>query len=301
MNNKDDSKICIMIVPYTKKVKRLLIPQWLPKAALILSITLTAALFTYLGSVYKSNENLWNEYNKKVALIETLEEENKSIDLELATFKSQNERLLQKTSEVDEQMTKIENLQNRLQSMANIESPSRGGNLSRDVNPNTLSSEEGMDVLKEVLVDKELELVYFIEDLESKFEYLECVPDLMPASGRLTSKFGNRRDPFTRRIKFHQGIDIANARGTSIKSSGKGIVISSGYMPAYGRTVIIDHGHGYKSLYAHNHQLLVKVGDTVEKGDIISKMGNTGRSTGSHLHFEIHKNDKPVNPYDILN
>lgn len=300
MNNKEDSKICIMIVPYTKKIKKFVIPQWLPKAAVLLSITLTVSLFTYLGSVYKSNENLWNEYNKKVAIIETLVAEKESMNLELATFKSQNERLLQKTSEVDQQMTRIENLQNRLQSMADIKGPSRGGNLSRDINPNTLSSEEGMDILKEVLIDKELELEHFIEDLESKFEYLECLPDLMPTSGKLTSRFGNRRDPFTRRIKFHQGIDIANSRGTSIKAAGKGIVISSGYMSAYGRVIIIDHGHGYKSLYAHNSQLLVNVGDVVEKGDIISKMGSTGRSTGTHLHFEIHKNNKPINPYDIL-
>jgi len=158
-----------------------------------------------------------------------------------------------------------------------------------------------MTIISDILSDKKLELEIFIEDLEAQFEYLETVPNIMPASGRITSKFGNRRDPFTRKIQFHQGIDIANSSGTSIKAAAKGTVIYAGYNGGYGRTIIIDHGNGYKTLYAHNRELLVKKGEKVEKGQVIAKMGSSGRSTGVHLHFEIHKNNKAIDPLTVIN
>nr|WP_272878427.1 M23 family metallopeptidase [Clostridium sp. Cult3] len=157
-----------------------------------------------------------------------------------------------------------------------------------------------MEVLKETLEDKEKELAIFIQDLEERFEYLERVPDLWPAAGRLTSGFGNRRNPFGRGIRFHQGIDIANSSGTNIKAAAKGIVTFAGNKAGYGKVIIIDHGNEYNSLYGHNRKLLVDVGDEVEKGQVIAKMGSTGRSTGPHLHFEVHKNGNPINPLDIL-
>ncbi len=158
-----------------------------------------------------------------------------------------------------------------------------------------------MDVLVEVLEDKMVELEVFIDDLEARFKYLEAVPNSMPTNGRITSKFGNRRDPFTKRISFHTGIDIANSSGTNIMASAPGTVTFAGSKGAYGKTIIIDHGYGTQTLYAHNRQILVKVGEKVERGQVISKMGSTGRSTGTHLHFEIHKNGKQTNPLDTLN
>ena len=247
-----------------------------------------------------TNSILQQKYDNKVLEISSLEKENKDKTDELKKLKTQNMELYGITNEVENKLAEIDKLQRQLEKMAGIKSPSRGGNIGRDIRLEELEPEIEMEVLKETLEDKETELNIFIQDLEERFEYLEKVPDLWPAVGRLTSGFGNRRNPFGRGIRFHQGIDIANSSGTNIKASAKGVVTFAGNKAGYGKVIIIDHGNEYNSLYGHNQRLLVDVGDEVEKGQVIAKMGSTGRSTGPHLHFEVHKNGNPINPLDIL-
>ncbi len=300
MNTKDNSKICIMIVPHTKKVKKLVIPSWMPKVSLSLFSAFIIILLLYIGRNTTYQLNLKKEANNKSSIINDLEEENRKKDMELANLKSQNKQLQDKAIQVENKLMEIDELQKVLEEMAGIKSPSKGGGASPDISLEGLDSEMEMDILAEVLDDKKLELEVFIEDLEAKFAYLESIPNLMPTSGRLTSKFGNRKNPYGRGIQFHQGIDLANSAGTKIVASAKGTVIFSGRKSSYGKTIIIDHGNGYKTLYAHGSNLLVDVGDKVDKGQLIAKMGRTGRSTGSHLHFEIHKNNNPINPLSII-
>lgn len=300
MKLKDNSKISILIVPHTKKVKRLLIPQWLPKATLLLFSTLFLISFTYLGNTYISQSKLKQERDEKISIINDLETKNNIKDIELAKLKSINTNLNKKTVEVDEKLSEIDVLQKKLERMADIKSPSRGGSSRESIHTESIDPDEDMEIIKEVLEDKVIELEVFIDDVENKFESLKSIPNSRPTNGRLTSKFGNRSNPFGRGYQFHYGIDIANSRNTKIFSAGKGVVIFSGYKGGYGRTIIIDHGNGYKTLYAHNNSLLVNRGDKVEKKQLIAKMGSTGSSTGNHLHFEIHRNDQPINPYDIL-
>lgn len=126
-------------------------------------------------------------------------------------------------------------------------------------------------------------------------------PDSLPVMGRVTSRYGIRRDPLEGYQDFHKGLDIAASEGSKIRASGSGIVTYSGKNGTYGNLVIISHGYGYRSLYAHNKKNLVKVGDKVKKGDIIALVGNTGKSTGPHVHFEIHYKGKQINPEVILN
>lgn len=247
-----------------------------------------------------TNSILQQKYDNKVLEISSLEKENKDKTDELKKLKTQNMELYGITNEVENKLAEIDKLQRQLEKMAGIKSPSRGGSIGRDIRPEELEPKIEMEVLKETLEDKEKELAIFIQDLEERFEYLERVPDLWPAAGRLTSGFGNRRNPFGRGIRFHQGIDIANSSGTNIKAAAKGIVTFAGNKAGYGKVIIIDHGNEYNSLYGHNRKLLVDVGDEVEKGQVIAKMGSTGRSTGPHLHFEVHKNGNPINPLDIL-
>lgn len=293
-----------MIVPYTKKVKKIVIPHWLPKAMVLFILT----FFIVLGLNLTYQENLKRQYKDKTLMISVLEEEGIEKDQELAnlTFqmkelqKTANDQLQQKMNQVEMKLTDIENLQKKLEEMAGIQAVAQGGGGSKEIQLKAIDPLEGMEVLNEVLVNKEIELEQFIKTLENQFEYLESVPNFMPTAGRQTSNFGNRRSPFSRRIEFHQGIDIANARGTDIVSAGKGIVLFSGYNGGYGQTVIIDHGNEYRTLYAHHSRLLVEAGEEVEKGQVIGKMGSTGRSTGSHLHFEIHHKGKPINPLDLL-
>ncbi len=119
--------------------------------------------------------------------------------------------------------------------------------------------------------------------------------------GYISSKYGMRLDPFTKHMRFHAGIDIAAPIGTPVKAAAAGKVIFSGKQRGYGNIVIIEHKNGFISKYAHNSKNLVHVGDMVKQGDEISLIGSTGRSTGPHVHFEVRKNHKSINPLQFLN
>ena len=118
-----------------------------------------------------------------------------------------------------------------------------------------------------------------------------------PVSGLITSRFGSREGI---RSSGHKGLDIAAKKGTKIKAAASGTVIFAGYSGAYGYVVKISHGSGIKTYYAHCSKLYVKTGDDVSAGDVIAAVGSTGRSTGSHLHFEVVKNGTSVNPQNYL-
>lgn len=124
----------------------------------------------------------------------------------------------------------------------------------------------------------------------------------MPSSKplRLTSNYGVRTDPFSKNATWHGGIDLAYGWKTPITAAGPGKVVFSGYKSGYGRTVDIEHGYGFKSRYAHMHSINVKKGDTVALGDQVGLMGSSGRSTGPHLHYEVHFNGKQYDPSKFL-
>jgi murein DD-endopeptidase MepM/ murein hydrolase activator NlpD len=121
-----------------------------------------------------------------------------------------------------------------------------------------------------------------------------------PGYYKITSAYGNRYHPILKKNKMHTGIDIAVPSGTGVIAANSGKVIYAGYYGGYGNAVIIDHGGKISTLYAHNSKLLVKVGDKVEKGKVISKSGSTGLSTGPHLHFEVRENGQTVDPMKYL-
>lgn len=121
-----------------------------------------------------------------------------------------------------------------------------------------------------------------------------------PAKGWITSGFGMRKSPFTGARKMHRGLDIAAPTGTPVLAPADGVVRRVGTASDYGKMVVIDHGYGYQTVYGHNSKVFVKVGQRVRRGDKISAVGNTGRSTGPHLHYEVHLNGAPVNPRKYL-
>lgn len=122
----------------------------------------------------------------------------------------------------------------------------------------------------------------------------------LPLEGRLSSDFGWRRDPITAENRFHKGIDLAAPRGTPVLSSAEGTVVFSGWQGGHGNTVVIRHPDGYETRYSHNAQNLVREGDRVGQGDMIARVGSTGRSTGPHLHFEVTKGGASLDPTELL-
>ncbi|MDR3239580.1 MAG: M23 family metallopeptidase, partial [Clostridiales bacterium] len=125
-------------------------------------------------------------------------------------------------------------------------------------------------------------------------------PTIWPVKGRLTSPFGYRQNPLGSGSEFHSGLDIAVPTGTEIVATGGGSVTFAGSQGGYGNLVIIQHGMGLETYYGHNSKLLVKTGDTVVRGQIIARSGNTGSSTGPHLHYEVKKDGTAVNPEQYL-
>ena len=123
---------------------------------------------------------------------------------------------------------------------------------------------------------------------------------IWPVVGRINSPFGWRRDPFGGRRDYHTGLDIKAPTGRSVQAAAPGRVVYSGWMSGYGKTVVLEHRDGSASLYAHCSALTVRVGQSVRQGQSIARVGSTGRSTGSHLHFEIRIGGTPVNPLKLL-
>lgn len=138
---------------------------------------------------------------------------------------------------------------------------------------------------------------------EKEQDRLLSIPSINPVyspDAWISSGYGYRKDPINGARRFHDGIDIVAQRKTPIIAPAKGVVTCAGWQSGLGRVVKIKHGYGYSTLFGHNDKLLVKKGDTVERGDTIALLGNSGRSTGPHVHYEIRKDDKAINPYHYV-
>jgi murein DD-endopeptidase MepM/ murein hydrolase activator NlpD len=139
---------------------------------------------------------------------------------------------------------------------------------------------------------------------KSKEKMLAAIPAIQPVSNldltRMASGFGYRTDPIYKTTKFHAGMDFTAPTGTPIYATGDGKVVrADAEASGYGNHVRIDHGYGYVTLYAHMSEIDVKIGQTVKRGDVIGYVGNTGKSVGPHLHYEVRKNDIPINPINF--
>ena len=160
---------------------------------------------------------------------------------------------------------------------------------------------ENIDKQEDQLIEKSNQLIKEISKLQTKKAYAGgSMAWPVPSSSRVSSAFGNRIHPILKKKKMHTGIDISAKQGASIVASNKGTVIISGWQNGYGNTVVIDHGGGRSTLYAHCSKLLVGVGDNVKAGQTIAKIGSTGLSTGPHLHFEVRERGTPKNPLNYV-
>lgn len=167
------------------------------------------------------------------------------------------------------------------------------------------NSLEKIDLLMHRMQIQESSFEELMKSALSKEKMLASLPTIMPVAKeriRITSLFGWRPNPFRRSVfSFHSGVDFAGRVGTPIYATGDGVVINpNSGMSGYGRVVVINHGYSYRTLYAHLQRAIVKPGDRVKRGQVIGYLGNTGSSTGPHLHYEVIKNGQSVNPMNYI-
>jgi murein DD-endopeptidase MepM/ murein hydrolase activator NlpD len=158
-----------------------------------------------------------------------------------------------------------------------------------------------LDNLTHQIKDRERQLSVLESLISTRNLSRQIVPGGRPVTqGWISSYFGHRADPFTGRNAFHRGLDFAGPSGAQVVAVASGVVTYSKDRFGYGKTVEINHGGGYVTRYAHNQRVLVAVGDTVQKGQAIALIGSTGRSTGPHLHFEVLKQGRAVDPMSFV-
>lgn len=158
------------------------------------------------------------------------------------------------------------------------------------------------EVVVSFLKEVEVNVHQLDQHLLDKESFLRSTPTLMPANGHLTSNYGPRMSPYAGRIKMHEGLDIGASTGTPIVAPADGVVTFSGAKPGFGNFVQIDHGYGVETIFGHASTVSVRKGQKVGRGDKIATVGNTGYSTGPHVHYEVRVNGTPVDPlYYVLN
>lgn len=297
---KHDKYLSIMFVPHsTNEIKTIKISSLRYKLYFIASIALTLIICfaLYLASLIHTN------YKLKSALDEAIDKNKEQTKLlaenaeqisAMLEKEEQYEKSISEFSEKYKQMT--ENyLDNNMESFT-----SSRGSASRSFIDDASELRNILEYLRKIN-DSDDSIINKLSESEKKLQtYIENFPTLWPADGRISSPFGYRNDPIYSIEKKHEGIDIAAPHGADIRASANGKVIFSGTNGNYGKCIILNHNNGITTLYAHASSLLVKEGQTVKKGDIIAKVGSTGKSTGPHLHFEVRINGKPDDPTKYL-
>lgn len=229
-------------------------------------------------------------YRQKAAYLDKLELELKTKDMEIA-------RLHEKSQVINSQLQQIASLESEIATILNIQQAATAEVSRGSFSLQSLSVPESLDQAA-AMVETRKEVIEEYHDATLKYEdKMNRTPSIMPVSGPISSPFGYRRNPFGGwSSEFHNGIDIATSYGTAVRAAASGTVTFSGWDGYWGRRVEINHGDGIVTFYAHNSRLTVKPGATVEKGEVIAYSGNTGRSTGTHLHYTVFKDGVPVNP-----
>lgn len=216
-------------------------------------------------------------------------------------------------NDLKENITRLSNFDRKLRIVANLQSPTpyhrlsgMGGALVEDHPLGSIFSKEQDKLVEDMRLNigrMKKKTTLLEESLHELKEYIQgkkillaYTPAIWPTRGWVTSRFGYRLSPFTGLREFHQGLDISTQMGTPIISPADGVVVRVGMQGGYGKMITIDHGYGCTTRYGHVSKAMVKVGSRVKRGQVIAAVGTTGRSTGPHLHYEIHKNGLPVNP-----
>lgn len=289
-----------MILPdETAKVRKYRIPKPMVRGAVVAMAVLVIGL-GYLITDYYSVKKMVSELGK-------LRMETRQQQQQLVTF-------AKSMDDLQDEMTRLRQFDMKLRVMTDLDVavyPEQimgiGGENPEPFNPleaelsfqdqafiNNLT--KGLDRLKTEFDIQERSFQELVEYLEDQKSLLASTPSIWPVKGWLTSGFGYRTSPFTGRREMHKGLDVATRMGTPIIAPADGIVVFAGREGGFGNLLTVDHGYGVVTKYGHCSSVEVKAGQKVTRGDIIAHVGNTGRSTGPHLHYEVAVNGVSINP-----
>lgn len=291
-------KITILLLPQgTRRVRQIEVSKLLfvllPLFALSGALLLTALIRDYMA------------VKKDLPRLAQLQRENIRQREQLAALNTEMET-------IGKSLTELKKFDNRLRTMVNLETrddqsqilgvggsdPSVMGHSTNEKAHRRMlkTMHQSMANIRKEIDIQATEKIELSKFLETQKSVLGCTPSIWPTRGWVSSNFGYRISPFTNEREFHSGLDISNKAHTTILSPAEGIVAEAGSDYGYGRVLYISHGHGFKTMYAHLDKMLVKVGQRVKRGDEIALVGSTGRTTGPHLHYEVHLNGLPVDP-----
>ncbi len=311
-SDKKNRCFTIMVVPHTEESTfSLRIPLFVVQL-LVAFLVLTVAGVAVLGySFIKASA--------EAEEVELLRQVNRAQQEEINSLAVETEKMMEQIQSIDELVDFVTNkldldpddINNQVEpqsfnghTVSESEYEDNAGAVSLQRSYSSRSASEGvLDRASDNLLLLQSIIPERSETLDSVGEYVvqaDAKPSIWPCRGRLASGFGMRRIPYSSGYQFHTGVDIIGAHGSAIWASADGEVIFTGYRGSYGNIVIIDHGYGYETYYAHLTGFAVTAGDYVERGQTVGYMGATGRTTGTHLHYEVHYNGSPVNPYNYM-
>jgi murein DD-endopeptidase MepM/ murein hydrolase activator NlpD len=243
---------------------------------------------------------------------------------ELVEIQNQRKQIQEFAGEINSLKNKLvalNNFETKIRIIANIEKTDEsksifgvGGSVPEDLDArlplmekhNSLMRDmhEQLDELNRASIHQQGEFESLLKSLEDQHNLLASTPAIRPISRAekswVTSKFGFRQSPFTGQREFHKGYDISTREGTPVMATADGVVIHVGRKGLLGKTIIVDHGHGMITRYGHCQKFLKKRGEKVKRWEPIALVGNTGRSTGPHVHYEVRLNGIPVNPFKYI-
>jgi len=274
----------------------------IPKVLVGLALGLSVFVMTIL--VWASNDYL--QLKKNIP-------ENLSLLQQNNQYKNQLTSLAGKIDQINKKVADLKEFETKLKIMVNLETDKEdtqflgiGGSdfsLSESGDPSEKSTQKVVSLMHQSLDNLNTEISVQTQEKTELFEFLEsqksmlsCTPSIAPTVGWVSSGFGYRISPFTNKKDFHSGIDISSRIGTEIIAPADGVVSAINNSDGLGINIVINHGYSLKTEYGHLSKVLVTKGQTVKRGQNIALMGNTGRSTGPHLHYEVHLNEVPVNP-----
>ena len=251
--------------------------------------------FTFIDS--PKEKQLQREVNQMALQYNIMQERLKQVDAALENMQQRDDNIYRVIFEADPIDSDVRK--------AGFGGVNRYKNLAHFSNSDLMvETAKKLDYISKALYVQSKSYDDLTEMAKSKAEMMASIPAIQPVDSRKMrggiSGFGIRIHPVYKIRKMHSGIDFTAPVGTPIYATGDGQIEAAGIDGGYGRRVVINHGYNYKTLYGHMNKFTVKVGQQVKRGDLIGHVGNSGTSTGPHLHYEVHKNGKPVNPVNFI-